>query len=104
MGGDRSRPWEEQWETLKVNECKVEEQEIDDDDRQARFWRHRPDGFAVNEKEHVIYVLEFKRVADTGEKYVSETQKLAETQHLAITQGLKRLFKDTQWTVERCPS
>ena len=28
-------------------------------------------------------------------------QKLAETQHLAITQGLKRLFKDTQWTVEQ---
>ena len=24
-----------------------------------------------------------------------------ETQHLAITQGLKRLFKDTQWTVEQ---
>ena len=95
------RPWEEQWETLKVNESKVEEQEIDDDDRQARFWRHRPDGFAVNEKEHVIYVLEFKRVTDTGEKYVSETQKLVESQHLAMTQGLKRLIKDTQWTVEQ---
>ncbi len=25
----------------------------------------------------VIYVLEFKRVTDTGEKHVSETQKLA---------------------------
>ena len=65
-----------------MNESKVEEQEIDDEDRQARFWRRRPDGFTVNEKEHVIYVLEFKRVTDTGEKYVSETQKLAETQHL----------------------
>ena len=84
-----------------MNESKVEEQVIDDDDRQARFWRHRPHGFTVNEKEHVIYVLEFKRVTDTGEKYVSETQKLVETQHLAITQGLKRLFKDTQWTVEQ---
>ncbi len=73
---------------------------IDDDDRQERVWRRRPDGFAVNEKEHVIYVLEFKRVTDTGEKYVSETQKLEETQHLVITQGLKRLLKDTQWTVE----
>ncbi len=72
----------------------------DDDDRQARFWRRRPDGFSVNEKEHVIYVLEFKGVTDTGEKYVSETQRLVETQHLAITQGLKSLFKDTQWTVE----
>ncbi len=94
------RPWEEQWEPLKTNESKVEEQVINDDDRQARFWRRRPDGFVVNEKDHVIYVLEFKRVTDTGEKYVSETQKLAETQHLVITQGLKRLFKDTQWTVE----
>ena len=82
---EEARPWEEQWEVLKVNESKVEEQEIDDDDRQARFWRRRPDGFAVNEKEHVIYVLEFKRVADTGVKYVSETQKLVEIQHLAIT-------------------
>jgi ribonuclease HI len=98
---EAARPWEEQWEALQADESKVEGQVIDEDDRQARFWRRRPDGFAVNEKEHVIYVLEFKRVADNGEKYVSETQKLAETQHLAITQGLKRLFKDTQWTVEQ---
>ena len=98
---EETRPWEEQWEALTVNESKVEEQVIDEDDRQARFWRRRPDGFAVNEKEHVIYVLEFKRVTDNGEKYVSETQKLAETQYLVITQGLKRLFKDTQWTVEQ---
>ena len=27
-----ARPWEEQWESLKVNESKVEEQEIDNDD------------------------------------------------------------------------
>jgi hypothetical protein len=55
-------------------------------------------GFAVTEKE--LYILEFKRMTDTGEKYVSETQKLVEIQDLVITQGLKRLFKDTQWTVE----
>ena len=77
------------------------EQELDDEDRQARFWRSRPDGFAVNEKEHIIYVLEIKRVSDTGERYVSENQKLAEIQHLAVTQALKRRFKDTQWTVEQ---
>jgi hypothetical protein len=40
-------------------------------------------------------------VSDTGERYVSETQKLAEIQHLAVTQGLKKLLKDTQWTVEQ---
>ncbi len=39
------RPWEGQWVKHKVNESKVEEQEIDDDDRQSRFWRHRPDRF-----------------------------------------------------------
>ena len=32
---------------------------------------------------------------------VYETQKLAEIQHLAVTQGLKKLFKDTQWTVDQ---
>ena len=74
------RPWEEQWESLKVNESKVVEQELYDEDRQTRFWRRRPDGFTVNRKEHIIYVLEFKRVSDTGERYVSETQKLAEIQ------------------------
>ncbi len=65
-----------------MDESRVEEQEVDDEDKQARFWRHRPDGFAVNEKEHVIYVLEFKRVSDASEQYVVETQRLAETQHL----------------------
>ena len=59
---ETARPWEEQWETLKADESKVEDQVIDEDDRQARFWRHRPDGFAVNEKEHVIYVQRRSRV------------------------------------------
>jgi len=53
------------------------------------------------DEEHVIYILEFERVSDTGEQYVSETQKLVEIQHLTITQDLKKLFKDTQWTVEQ---
>ena len=81
----------------------MEEQEVDDEDKQVRFWRRRPDGFAVNEKEphDVIYVLEFKRISDASDQYVAETQKLAETQHLAVTQGLKSLFKGTQWTVEQ---
>ena len=42
-------------------------------------------------------------MTDTGE-YVSETQKLVEIQHLTITQGLKRLFKDTQCTVDQLSS
>ena len=52
---EEARPWEEQWEALKVNESKVEEQELDDEGRQARFWRRRPDGFAGNEKERDLY-------------------------------------------------
>jgi hypothetical protein len=38
----------------------------------------------VNEKEHcdIIYILEFKRVSDTGPEYVSETQKVTEDQYL----------------------
>ncbi len=83
------------WESLKVNESKMAEQELDDEDRQARFWRRRPDGFTVNEKEHIIYVLEFKRVSDVGHEYVTETQQLAEAQHLVVPQGLQKLFKDT---------
>ena len=62
---ETTRPWEGQWETLKVNESKVEDQELDDEDRQTRFWRLRSDGFTVNEKEHVICILEFKRVRST---------------------------------------
>jgi hypothetical protein len=59
-------PWEEKWESLKVNESNMAEQELDDEDRQARFWR-----------------------------------RLAEDQHLAVTQDLQKLFKDTELTVEQ---
>jgi hypothetical protein len=52
-----------------------------------------------NEKEDIIYVLEFKRVSDAGHEYVTETQQLVEAQYLVVTQGLQKLFKDTQWTV-----
>ena len=46
-------------------------------------------------QEHIIYVLEFKRISDAGQEYVTETQQLAEAQHLAVTQDLQKLFKDT---------
>jgi hypothetical protein len=62
------RPWEDQWESLKLNESKIVEQELDVEDRQVRFWRRRPDGFTVSEKDRVIYIVEFKRVSTTGEK------------------------------------
>jgi hypothetical protein len=32
---------------------------------------------------------------------VTETQELEEAQHLAVPQGLQKLFKDTQWTVDQ---
>ena len=76
--GDKGRRFytghQDQVRTGEVNENKMVEQVLEDEERQARFWRCRPDGFAVNEKEHIIYVLEFKRVSDTGQEYVSETQ------------------------------
>ena len=59
---ESARPWEEKGESLKVNESKMVEQELD----------------------------EFKIVSDTGQEYVSETQKLAEAQHLDVTQDLKK--------------
>ncbi len=96
---EAARPWEEKWESLEVNESKKTEQELDDEDRQTRFWSRRPDGFTVNEKEHIIYVLEFNRVSDVGHEYAVETQQLAEAQHLAVTEVLQKLFRDTQWTV-----
>jgi hypothetical protein len=34
---EAARPWEEQWESLKVNESKIVEQELDGEDRPARF-------------------------------------------------------------------
>ena len=34
---EEARPWEEQWESLKVNESKIVEQELDDEDRLSRF-------------------------------------------------------------------
>ena len=92
---EEARPWEEQWESLKVNESKMVEQELDDEDRHARFWRRRPVEFVVNEKEYIIYVLEFKRVSDAGQEYVTETQQPVEAQHLPVTEGLQKLFKDT---------
>jgi hypothetical protein len=73
------------WEVLKVSESKMVEPELDDEDRQARFWKRRPGGFAFNAKEHIIYILDFKGISDMGERLVSETQKLAETQHLVVT-------------------
>ena len=37
-----ARPWKKQWESLGTDGSKWEEQELNDDDRQARLWRRRP--------------------------------------------------------------
>ena len=46
---EAARPWEEQWEALNVNESKVEEQEIDDDDRHFFGVLDRETWFAIKE-------------------------------------------------------
>jgi hypothetical protein len=42
-------------------------------------------------------------VSDAGERYAAETQRVSELQHFAVTQGLKKRLKDTQWTFEQLP-
>ena len=37
---DAPRPWEEKWESLKVNESKIVEPEPDDEDKKAQFWTY----------------------------------------------------------------
>ncbi len=43
-------------------------------------------------------------MSDAGETYSAETHRVAELshklQHLAVTQSLIKVSKDTQWTVE----
>ena len=58
-----------QWESLKVNESKIVEPELVDEDRQARFW---------------MRMISADR---TGSQ--------------SMKKDLKKLFKDTQWTVEQ---
>jgi hypothetical protein len=83
------------WEETIQNESKMVEQELD---RQARFWRRRPDGFAINEKENIIYILEFKRVSDikrvteSGESHGAERSGvIKENIHFCIVFCKKRL-------------
>jgi hypothetical protein len=40
-------------------------------------------------------------VADVIVMYLAKTQRVAELQQLALMQDLKKLPKDTQWTVEQ---
>ena len=51
-------------------------------------------------KRIISFTFESLKESDTGHEYVTETQQLPEAQHLAVTQDLQKLFKDTQWTVE----
>ena len=91
-----ARPWAEQWESLGTDGSKWEEQELNDDDRQARCWRRRPDGFAVKEEERIIYVLEFKRVSDAGEGSsgpMPSTSAL-QSQHFVLTGQPKYMMRE----------
>ena len=56
-------------------------------------------GHPPQRRESIIYVLEFKPVSDVSDMYVAES-RVVELQHLTVTEILKNLFKDTQWTVE----
>jgi hypothetical protein len=95
---EEDRPWEEKWESLKVNESKMTEQGwtmrtdkhgFGDTDRVGSQLMKRIIPFTFKRVSDVGH--EFKRVSDAGHEYVSETQELVETQHLAVTQGLQKL-------------
>jgi hypothetical protein len=55
-------------------------------------WRQRED----NEHDGAYHLrFRVKTVSDTGHEYVTETHQLAEVQHIAVTEVLQKLFKNT---------
>jgi hypothetical protein len=75
---EEDRPWEEKWESLKVNESKMTEQELDDEDIQARFWRRRLDGFYLRAAISDCLLIGFIRATEKYQLLKSDTMQIVE--------------------------
>jgi len=67
---------------------------------EERIWNKRPDGLAIKmpttEKLGEFVILEFKRISDVTDQYVTLAKHVAEAQYASIKSALERTLRHSQ--------
>jgi hypothetical protein len=84
----------------KAGDMAEEEEEFSEE---GAIWARKLDGAAIDEKEKILYVLEFKRTTDQREEYEVRAKARAEKQYEDLVQGLLRVGRkqDQGWTAKQ---
>jgi ribonuclease HI len=84
----------------KAGDMAEEEEEFSEE---GAIWARKLDGAAIDEKEKILYVLEFKRTTDQREEYEVRAKARAERQYEGLVQGLLRVGRkqDQGWTAKQ---
>jgi hypothetical protein len=85
------------------NENKRVEQGLDDKDRQTRFQSlEMKTEWVYNQWKQAYHIYSgVQKSVGCWWEVVDQTHRVVEFQHLDVTQGLQKLFKDTQWPFEQ---
>ena len=78
-------------------------QELDSDREEVdieRFWRQRPDWMAINHKECIIYIIEFKRTMDLQPSFKANAETRTTRQHEWLAQTLTKVGARSGWKVQ----
>ena len=78
-----------------VDKKQEDDQGVDRDEtdsfNEVIFGRRRPDSIAVDWTSKVLYVLEFKRTSDQGQKYRDRGENRARAQHGVLVKSLEKV-------------
>ena len=72
---------------------------------EERIWNKRPDGLSSNVPTSVkmgeFVILEFKRMSDVTDQYVTRAKRVAVAQYVSIKSALEQTFDRQGWLVNQ---
>ena len=84
---------------------RVQEGQPKEDIVKERFWRMRPDGIAVlppvGNTAGVFCILEFKRMSDVCDRYLTRAKLTAEDQYVSLRSAISKVIQHQGWRVEQ---
>ena len=73
-----------------TDEKKASSQTLLEQHFEDRFWKRRPDGFAVNGRNKTVFILEFTRSDDSWDDFITRTEERKNERYKSFVSALSR--------------
>ena len=98
---------EELWEESRATEMTIPFHDLaqgmvaSEDDFEARFWRRKLDGIALDVSNKKCFPIEFKRTQDYRHTYEEQARNRAGEQYKSLLEGLQAIGRRKGWQIQQ---